>query len=67
MKYGSKVNLRNKNCPDFPELNRKLEIAQIAKSCSKYNEGFPNWVAEQLVKGFTSNYEITLRMRMRNT
>lgn len=66
MKYGSKVNLRTKSCPDFPELNRKLEIAQIAKSCSKCSKGFPK-VAEQLVKSFTSNYEITLHMRMRNT
>jgi len=50
MKYGSKA----KGCPDFPELNRKLEIAQIAKSCSKCNKGFPK-VAKQLVKSFTSN------------
>lgn len=66
MKCGSNVNLSAKSFPDFSELNRKLEIAQISKSCSKYNKGLPK-VAEQLVKSFTSNYEITLRMRMRNT
>lgn len=66
MKYGSNVNLRTKSFPDFPGLKRKLEIAQIAKRCSKYNKSFPK-VSEQLVKSFASNYEITLRTRMRNT
>ena len=35
MKYGSKANLSTKKLLQFLKIDRKLEIAQNAKSCSK--------------------------------
>ena len=38
MKFGIKANLSTRSCPDISEFVRKLEIAQNAKSCSKYEK-----------------------------